>query len=304
MGHQGLDDVALFVQIARAGGVRAAARAEGGSRSHLSRRLAALEERIGARLVERDELRFALTDAGAAFLLRAEVIFGGLCDAEETARASSGRVRGVLRVASSPLLAEVALESVVREYLARHLEVSVDLHVAPERVDLRARAVDLAFRTGPLPSEASTRCRALATSLTAMFASDRYLAARGLPTRWEELAEHDCIVIGSARSWRLRDAVPELRARLRVNSYALAKRAALAGLGIARFAAVYAAREVETGQLRLVLPEQTTTSTVYAVMPGSGRVSTKVRAFLDLAIGRITTEYLCPQPLRSRLPLV
>lgn len=304
MGHTGLDDLALFVALARAGGVRAAARAEGSSRSHLSRRLAALEERLGASLVERDEQRFALTDAGVAFLGRAEAILADLKDAEEAARASSGRVRGLLKVATSPLLAEVALEPVLREYLARHPDASIDLHVAPERVDLRAREIDIAFRTGPLADDAGMRCRALGTSFTAMFAADRYLAARGVPATPEDLAGHDCIVVGAPQEWQLRDARVRIRARLRVNSYALAKRAALGGSGIARFAAVYAARELETGQLRLVLPEQTTSTTVFAVMSGSGRVSAKVRAFLDLAAARITSESLCPESLRGRLPAI
>jgi DNA-binding transcriptional LysR family regulator len=301
MGHPSLDDLALFAEIARAGGVRAAARVLGASRSHLSRRLAALEERIGVTLVERDELAFALTEAGSALLLHVEAILAEVRAAEDAARTCGGRVRGQLRIAASPLLAEVALERLAFDFLARFPEVSIDLHVAPERVDLRARQVDIAFRTGPLVDDAGLVCRALATSATAMFASSRYLAARGVPASLDALAGHDGILVGSAREWHLREGHVRPRERLRVNSHAAARRAAVAGLGIARFAAVYATGELDTGQLCVVMPEQATSATVFAVMPATGHRSPKVRAFLELAIGRITTEQLCPEKLRGAL---
>jgi DNA-binding transcriptional LysR family regulator len=291
----------LFAQIARSGGVRAAARAENTSRSHLSRRLAALEERIGTQLIERDEAHFALTDAGTVFLSRVEGILRDVRDAEELARAAGGRVRGLLRVATSPLLSEVAMESVVLEYLERHPDVSVDLRVAPERIDLRRSSVDLAFRTGPLPDDSGMRCRAMAGSVTAMYASDRYLAKFGHPEDIASLAEHSCILVGKAHKWSLPGGTVAPKQRIRVNNYRFAKRAAVAGAGIARFASVYADEELQTGRLRLVLPDQTTTSTLFAVFPSAGRMSLKVRSFLQLAEKYISDERLCPPMFWHRL---
>lgn len=294
--------MALFVEMVAAGGVRAAARANVGSRSHLSRRLLGLEERIGAKLVERDESRFVLTEAGVAYLARAEAILVEVRAAEDAAKASAERVRGSLCVATSPLLAEVVLEQLVQEYLSLHPQVSVDLQLAPERVDLRAKGVDLAFRTGRPPTQAGLTARTLATSLTVMVASERYVATHGVPHTPDALGKHDCVVVGNVKEWQLRTARARVRDRYRVNSYAPAKRAVLAGVGIGRFAAVFVADEIESGRLQLVLPEESTSATVYAVRRGTGRAGPKVRAFLDLAITRITTGLLCPVGLRRYLP--
>lgn len=244
---------------------------------------------------------FDLTETGRLLLRRVEAIIADAYDAEEAARASEGRMRGTLRVDCSALLAELALERVVHEYLARHPALAVQLHVATERVDLRAERVDIAFRTGPLPDQSGLRCRLLARSLTPMFASTEYLAMRGVPRTARELAEHDCIVIGGSQSWALRDGATPLRARLRVNGFAPAKRAALAGIGIARCAAAYVGPELATGRLHVVLPEQTTLASVYAVMPGGGPIAAKVRGLLELARVHVTTESLCPPSLRPLL---
>lgn len=284
--------MALFVRVALAGGVRAAARDGGDSRSVLSRRLAGLEDRLGVRLVARDTLHFELTDAGRVFLEHAERVVVAARAAEDAARAAVGKVRGRLRVACSPVLAEVAVEELVCEYLARYPEAAVDLHVAAERLDLRAHRIDLAFRTAPLRADASMRQRRLAQSRVALLASPAYLAARGTPRTLADLAEHDAIFVGTETGFALGEAKVTMRDRLRVNGFAAARRAALAGLGIAWFSTVYARAELLRGDLRIVLPEHASLSTVYAVTPGDGALPSKVRAFLDLALQRITSERL------------
>lgn len=286
--------MALFVRVALAGGVRAAAKESVESRSQLSRRLGALEERLGVRLVVRDTLHFALTDAGRVFLERAEAVVAAGRAAEDAARAAAGKVRGRLRVACSPVLAEVAVEDLVCDFLRRYPEVTVELHVAAERIDLRTHGIDVAFRTGPLKDDGAVRQRKLAQSTVALLARPEYLAVRGTPRTLDELAEHDGILVGTgtSASFALRERRVEVRERLRVNGYAAARRAALAGIGLAFFSTVYARAEIARGDLRVVLPEQSTESTVYAVMPGTGALPTKLRAFLEMAVQRITTERL------------
>lgn len=291
MGHAGLDDLALFVRVARAGGVRAASR-EGDSRSALSRRLAALEERLGVRLVVRDTLHFALTDAGRAFLEHAEKVVEAAQVAEDAARAAAGKVRGRIRVACSPVLAEVAVEELVCDFLARYPETVVDLHVAAERIDLRAHRIDVAFRASPLRVEGEMRQRKLAEAPVALVASPSYLARRGTPTSAAELATHDAIVVGSATGFGLAHGRVPVQERLRVNGYAAARRAAVAGLGITHVSTVYVAAELVRGDLRIVLPDEIVRSVVHAVMPGAGTLPAKVRAFLDLATTKITSERL------------
>ncbi len=292
VGQPGLDDLALFVLIARAGGVRLAARGANESRSLLSRRLAALEKRLGVQLVVRDTVRFSLTDAGRVLLDRAEAVVEAAAHAEAAARAASGKIRGRLRVACSPILAEIALDAVVCDYLASYPDVSIDLHIAAERIDLRESGMDIAFRTGPLPDSAGLRQRKLATSSVALMASPRYLKTRGAPAHVADLSTHDCIVVGKGTYWALADGRVPIRDRLRVNGYASAKRAALMGSGIARFSTAYARAELEAGLLQRILPEQAIETTVFAVMPGTGSLAPTVRAFLDLAAREVTTERL------------
>lgn len=283
--------------MAEAKGIRGAARATGRSRSQLGRSLSALEERLRAQLVDRDGGRFVLTEVGRTFLVRARAILEQAEEAAEEVRASSSRVRGPLRVVCSEVLGEVAIEAVVSEFLGRYPETSVDVHLSRDRIDLHAHRADLAFRTAPLEGKAGVRQRRLADSPTILVAHPGYLEARGTPATIADLQQHDCVFVGSASGWRLRDAHAAITPRLRFNGFEPARRAVCARLGIGRFAAAYVAKELAQGALRVVLPDQTVTATLYAVILGSGRVTPVQRAFLDLAVKRITSEAL--RALRS-----
>jgi DNA-binding transcriptional LysR family regulator len=277
----------LFAAIAREGGIRAGAAKLGLPRSTVSRRLAELEDFVGARLVVRTSRRFRVTDLGRALVDQANRIEDVVRASEQLVRRSSTEPTGLLRVAVAPLLGEALLPAVVSDYLARYPRMRVELHLAAEYLDLRKSMVDVALRHGPLPDAIDLFAVRLGSSVTGCYAHPRYLDARGAPRRLADLAVHDCIVVGeSGASWTFDDrrgqVTVEINPRIRVNDYRIAAALASAGAGIVRLARFYAAARVAAGELVPVLEARWPHVSVFAVHTSVSPAPTKIRAFLDL----------------------
>ncbi len=277
----------VFAAIARAGGVRGAAAALGVPRSTVSRRLAELEESVGAQLVVRTARRFALTEVGAALFARSEELEELLRSSRDVLELASAAPSGVLRVAAAPVLGEEILPGVIAELLAAHPRLSVDVRMSVEYVDLRDGTVDVALRAWPLEDASDLFATRLGVSVTGCYASPAYAKARGLPSTPAQLAEHACIAVGSTRSWELRAEGESVRVaidgRVRVDGFALARSLALRGVGILRTARMYAAPFVESGELVPVLEAWWPETPIHAVHAGPSPAVPKVRAFIDAA---------------------
>ena len=282
-----LDPAALLLlaAIAREGGIRAGAGKLGLPRSTVSRRLAELERRVGARLVVRTSRRFRVTDLGRALVEQAGRIEELVRASEQLVRRSATEPAGTLRVAAAPLLGEVLLPQVIAGYLARHPRMRVELHLASEYLDLRRSGIDLALRQGPLADATDLFAVRLGTSVTGCYAHPRYLA-RGAPQRLADLAAHDCIVVGDGgATWSFRerrgDVAIDVPARVRVNDYRIAGALAAAGAGIARLAQFYASERVAAGALAPVLEARW--PRVSVVHTSVSPAPPKIRAFIELA---------------------
>ena len=278
----------LLAAIVREGGIRAGAAKLGLPRSTVSRRLGELERRVGARLVVRTSRRFRITDLGRALVEPANRIEELVRVSEQLVRRSATEPAGTLRVAVAPLLGEVLLPAVISEYLGRYPKMRVELHLAPEYLDLRRTNVDLALRQGPLADATDLFAVRLGTSVTGCYAHPRYLEARGVPRRLADLASHDCIVVGDAgTTWSFRerrgDVAIDVPARVRVNDYRIAGALAASGAGIARLARFYASGRVAAGELVPVLEAKCRHVSVFAVHTSVSPAPTKIRAFIELA---------------------
>ncbi|HEX4418167.1 MAG TPA: LysR substrate-binding domain-containing protein [Kofleriaceae bacterium] len=290
-GSSGVLDPAALVLLAvvvREGGIRAGAAKLGLPRSTVSRRLAELEQRVGSRLVVRTSRRFRITDLGRALVDQASRIEELVRASEQLIRRSATEPAGTLRVAVAPLLGEVLLPAMLSEYIARYPKVSVELHLAPEYLDLRRSNVDLALRQGPLADAADLFAVRLGSSVTGCYAHPRYLAARGTPQKLADLAAHDCIVVGDAgATWTFHDRAGarsvDVPPRVRVNDYRIAAALAASGGGIVRLARFYAGPRVAAGELVPVLEPRWPRVAVYAVHTSVSPAPTKIRAFIDLA---------------------
>ena len=290
-----LNQLEIFAKVVEEGGFSAAARALGMPKSSVSRKVAQLEESLGARLLSRSTRSVEPTEVGAAFYARCARIMEKVREAEASVLEATSEPRGKLRVSAPVDLAEVLMGPIAAEYLARYPEVELELDFSGRVVDLIGEGFDLAVRAGNL-SDSSLIARKLSETPTAFYASPEYVARRGAPTHPDQLKDHDCIVFGSTSRrrilWKMRHGRAlfevELKGRLRVNDLRAARAAAVAGAGITFQPAFSCVADVEEGRLVRVLEESHLGGgALYAVYPPNPHVPPKLRAFLDLLVERI-----------------
>ncbi|MBF5042211.1 LysR family transcriptional regulator [Aggregicoccus sp. 17bor-14] len=281
----------LFTEVVAAGITGAAARL-GVRKSTVSRRLAALEARLGVRLLERTTRRLRLTEPGRGYLAQCTRLVAEAHAVNEALAAARGTPSGTLRVATLSLLGEL-LTPLVSEFLLRYPQVQVELSLAPGAVDLLAGDFDLALRTGPLP-DSSLVARRLGSVRTGYYASPAYLSRRPPPRSPDALREHECVLLAEAGTdevWfftgpRRARTVP-VQGRLRVPSVRAGHAAVRAGLGLVQLPTSLVAEDVRAGRLVPVLERYTPPGIpVFAVYPSSRHLPSKVRAFLDLLAER------------------
>ena len=291
------DDLLLLVEVVDAGSLTAAAERFGMSVSAVSRRLSGLEERLGARLVQRSTRQLALTDVGASFCQRARTILLALEEAERSVGEATSEPSGVLRLAAPVTFGETHLVPLLPQFLARHARLTLDVafsHRMPRLVD---EGVDVAIHIGQLKDSAMV-ARRLAPLRVAVLASPAYLGRRGTPAAISDLSRHDClttVVDGTPQEWEFqRWSVRErvrVSGRIQSTSLAVLKAAAVAGQGLARLPAFMVVDELRQGDLRPVLePLEVADDAVYAIYPSSRHLAPKVREFVDFLLAAIGHE--------------
>src|ERR1700761_3716638 len=185
-----------FVAVADSQGFAPAARKLGLSPSGVTRLIAALEERLGARLLQRTTRSLTLTDAGTRYLERVRRILADVEEAERAAEGERTRPSGRL-VVSAPLgFGRLHVSAVMSAYLKRYPEVSGELRLEDRMVTLVEDAIDLAVRLGHL-ADSSLVARQVGRMRRIVVASPAYLKARGEPKRPDDIASHDTIQFGS-----------------------------------------------------------------------------------------------------------
>jgi DNA-binding transcriptional LysR family regulator len=288
-----LNDIMVFARVARERSFTKAAQALGMPKSTVSERVARLEARLGVRLLERTTRSLRLTASGSAYFAHVSRIAQELEDADAAVTAAHTTARGLLRVGSPLLFAQVFLADVVSEYFTRFPEVQVELVVADRAFDLIAEELDVAVHVlGAMDSQVVAR--KLGIGERHCVASPAYLAARGAPNDPSDLAEHDCLVSGPTRqvTWSFdRDGgthAVAVVARYAVSSVELVHRAALDGHGIAVLPSFLCANDLAAGKLARVLDGWSPGEvSVHLVYPSHRHLSARVRAFVDLVVERL-----------------
>jgi DNA-binding transcriptional LysR family regulator len=286
-----IDAMQAFVTVADLQGFAPAARKLKLSPPAVTRLIAALEERLGARLLQRTTRKVALTDVGARYLERARRILADIEEAESAAEGESARPSGQL-VVSAPLgFGRLHVSPVMSAYLKRYREVSGELRLEDRMVSLVEDGIDLAVRIGDL-ADSSLVARQVGEMRRIVVASPAYLKARGEPRRPADIASHDTIQFGSTvalSDWRFLDGGEEVRIgyapRLLTNSSDAAVQYAEAGGGLTRVLAYQAAASLKAGRLKIVLETfELRASPIHIVYPTSRLLSAKVRTFIDLVV--------------------
>ncbi len=281
-----LNEILVFTKVVEAGSFIGASRALDMPKSTVSRKIAELEARLGARLLQRTTRRLRLTEVGQAFHLHAARV---VAEAEEAARVV-GRMqeapRGLLRV-TLPLNFGY-LGPVVASFLARYPEVQLEMVCADRIVDLIQEGFDVAVRAGAL-SDSALFARSLGVLRSYAVASPAFLNQHGAPKAPQDLERFDCVVFGAGAdrsSWKFsrhrKMLTVNVRARFIVNDFDFVDEAALSGLGIAMLPAFRCVERIRTKQLVRVLPEWGSPETpMHAIYASARHLSPTVKAFLD-----------------------
>ena len=284
-----LDAMQVFIAVADLRGFAPAARKLGLSPSAVTRLVAALEERLGARLLQRTTRSVALTDAGTRYLERARRILADVEEAESSAEGERSSPRGRLVISAPVGFGRLHVSPLVSAYLQRHREVSCDLRLSDRIINLVEEGVDAAVRIGHLP-DSTLVARQVGRMRRIVVASKAYLKARGKPGTPADLAMHDTVQFGAATAaaeWRFIAGGREVRIasapRFSTNSADAAIQYAEQDGGLTRVLAYQAAAAIRRGTLEVVLQEfEEPALPIHVVYPTSRLLSAKVRAFVDL----------------------
>ncbi len=285
--------MAVFARVVDDGGFSAAARRLGLSKSAVSKQVAALEDRLGARLLNRTTRRMSLTEAGTALVERCRRVLAEAEAAQDAIGLLQAAPTGVLRVNAPMTFGTLHLAPAIPDFLERHPGISVDLNLNDRMVDLVEEGFDVAVRIARL-ADSSLVARKLAPMRRVMVASPLYLARRGVPERLADLAGHDCFsysYVAAGDEWRFTgpdgEEVVQPTGRLRANNGEVLREAALAGIGIAVLPVFIAGPDLAAGRLVQVLPQYDNRGgAIYAVWPSGRHPSPKLRAFVDFLAER------------------
>mgnify|MGYP003703463705 FL=1 len=281
-------EMATLVAVVDAGSFVQAAERLRSSKAAVSRIVADLEGRLGARLLNRTTRRLSLTEAGQAYVERCRQILDEVDEADGLAGMSTSRAVGLLRVNAPYTFGVVHLAPLWGPFMQMHPDVTLDISLSDRVVDLVEEGFDLAVRISDMP-DSSLVTRRLAGSAVVMCAAPDYLHEHGHPRTLEDLAHHHIIAYSYWRqgdTWSFdspqgRQAVLT-RPRLRANNGDICRAAALAGQGIVLQPTFLVGEDIQQGRLVRVLPELVAPELgVYAVYPSRKHLSAKVRALVD-----------------------
>jgi DNA-binding transcriptional LysR family regulator len=292
-----LDSMRVFVAVAEEEGFAPAARRLSMSPPAVTRAIAALEERIGTRLLHRTTRIVRLTEAGARFLADCKRILGEIEEAEASAAGSHAALRGQLGVTAPVMFGRMFVAPVLFDFLALHPRVSARTLLVDRIVDMLDEGLDVAVRIAHLPDSSLTAVR-VGSVRRVVCASPGYLAARGAPAAPADLAQLDTISFsqtGPPGDWsfgsgsRVERVFPP--SQLLVNTADVAIAAAVAGRGITRVLSYQIGPELRDGRLSIVLAaHEPPPVPIHVVYLEGRRAAARVRAFVDFLVDRLRSE--------------
>ncbi|OJU09486.1 MAG: LysR family transcriptional regulator [Caulobacterales bacterium 68-7] len=284
-----LEALAIFAKVAETQSFSGAADHLALSKATVSKAVTRLEQRLGTTLLHRTSRRFALTDAGRTLAARAAQMVAEAEGAEGEAMDMALRPRGLVRLAAPMSFGMAYVAPALPEFLGAHPDVSVDLHLSDEVIDLVGGGFDCAIRIAAL-DDSSLTARRLRPVQRHLVASPGYLAQRGRPMHPEDLARHSCLTyayLPTAQTWRFVNAAGEVaivrpHGPLRANNADALTAALCAGLGVAPQPDFIYWRDVAEGRLETVMTDWALPPiSVHLVAPGGGPRPARVTAFMD-----------------------
>jgi DNA-binding transcriptional LysR family regulator len=284
-----LKQLESFVSAATRGSLTAAARAEGVAPAIISRRIDALEERLGVKLLVRTTRRLALTHEGSAFLEDCQRLLADLAHAEASVSAGGVKASGHLRVTAPAGFGRRHVAPLVPVFRARHPEVTMSLNLSDRVVDLAAEGYDCAVRVGDFPDSSLVSLR-LADNRRLCVATPGFLRRQGVPAHPNDLVRFDCLTLSSeasqTRGWAFRVAGEVVHLRpagpLDCSDGQVLHDWCLQGRGIAWRSTWEVEADIATGRLVEVLADfAAPPNGIYAVVPQRKHLPLRVRLWID-----------------------
>lgn len=289
----------MFARLVEARSFTAAAGKLGVSKSVVSARLSALEERLGARLLNRTTRRLSLTADGLALYEHCARI---AAEADSAALVASGAAKdpiGVLRINAPVTFAQMYLSEPIGTYLDRYPKARVELVMSDRFADLVEEGIDVAVRVSAQLRDSSLVARKLATDRSVVCAAPAYLSKHGEPREPADLLHHACLryaLLKSSDEWRFRDphdkgksfSVP-VEGRLSVADGAMLREAAVAGLGLAVLPSFMVMPDLRAGRLVSVLDRFSFVRLAIHALTPAGSPPAKVKAFVDVLAAYLRT---------------
>jgi DNA-binding transcriptional LysR family regulator len=292
-----LTDFFYFAKVVEHGGYARAARALRIPKSRLSRHVAALETRLGVRLVNRSTRRFAITYVGQEVRRHALAMLAEADAAVEAVEFARAAPRGTIKVSCPIALAQTVMSSILPDFLTRYPSVRVLIEATNRRVDVINEGFDLSLRVRAQPSgEDGLIMRSFGNSRQLLVASRDYLNRAGRPGRPEQIAAHPTLDFASVVDrlvWELTsgsgEAVRvEIQPRLVCHDFTLLKAAVLAGVGIALLPETVVRADLDNDRLEAVLPDWSLPlGILHLVFPSRRGLLPSVRAFIDFLAERM-----------------
>ncbi len=283
-----LSAMAVFAAIAEAGSLTLAAERLSLSKSAVSKQLSRLEERLGARLVNRNTRQISLTEVGTVYFEFCARILEEAEAAEAAVANLQGAPRGRLRVNAPMSFGTMHLAEALTGFAKAYPEIVVDMELTDSFVDLVDSGFDVAVRISAM-QDSTLIARQLAPARRLMVASPDYLARHGVPQHPRDLSDHNCLIYTlspNPGTWMFRTAdgpMPiQVSGTVRSNNGEVLREAAIAGIGLLVDPTFITYRAIRDGRLVPVLTDfDMGRSGIYAVYPNRRHLSPKVRAFID-----------------------
>ena len=276
----------LFARVVETGGLAAAGRSLKISPAMVSKRIARLEERLGARLLNRTTRKLATTDAGRRFYERVVEILAASRSAESLVAGVDGVPATPLRLSAPTSFGRLHVAPHLKSFLDRWPRLQVELDLTDQYVDLLAERIDLAVRITAAVGPGMVGHR-LAPNRRVLCASPDYLATYGAPARLADLGKHRLLAAVGQLPWRLQGRKGPVMVRgesvVRTNSSEVVRELVLSGMGIALRSTWDIGDELRAGRLRVVLPQHPGASdvSIFAIHPSTNFLPASVRFFID-----------------------
>ncbi|HEX2885610.1 LysR family transcriptional regulator [Vineibacter terrae] len=292
-----LTSLTVFTRVVDSGGFSAAARRLNMSATMVSSHVQALEDHLGARLLNRTTRKVSLTEVGKVYYERCVQILAELAEADRVAGALQSMPRGTLRIYTNTHIVRF-LAPVITEFLTLYPDVSIELGMGERMVDLVEEGIDLAIRTLQ-PSDASLIVRRLSPWQHFLCAAPAYLEKHGMPQVLEDLTRHNCLRYAFypfGDEWRFigpdgKPAAVRVSGNLLSASGETLQHVALAGQGLFLAPSFIAGEDLRAGRLVQVLEAYRPMEfAINAIYPHRHHLSAKVRAFIDLAAARFAAH--------------